>query len=170
MLGMWTMFLATDQVPELSTCFYEIGLHIVPEVATALALIVGGYALFTNKKWGLQAYMFSMGMLLYTLIVSPGYYVQRDNIVMTGMFAVFFVIAIVFVGFEFHAYRGVSARKISLFSSVRARDRPEGVPCSCQANHFISRPQRKLLSSRAGSLSRPSGPFLPAALKTAPHL
>ena len=71
------------------------------EVATALALIVGGYALFTNKKWGLQAYMLSMGMLLYTLIVSPGYYVQRDNIVMTGMFAVFFVIAIVFVGLSF---------------------------------------------------------------------
>lgn len=101
MLGMWMMFVATDQVPELKTAFYEIGLHIIGEVITALALIIGGYALFTNKKWGLQAYMLSMGMLLYTLIVSPGYYAQRDNIVMVGMFVVFFLIAIIFVGLSF---------------------------------------------------------------------
>ncbi|OPY27830.1 MAG: hypothetical protein A4E28_01813 [Methanocella sp. PtaU1.Bin125] len=101
MLGMWTMFMATGQVPELQTKFYEIALHVVAEVATAIALVTGGYGLFTGRKWGMQAYMLSMGMLLYTLIVSPGYYIQRDNIVMTGMFAIFFVIAIVFVGLSF---------------------------------------------------------------------
>lgn len=101
MLGMWAMFMATGQVPELQTKFYEIALHIVAEVATAIALIIGGYGLFAGRKWGMQAYMLSMGMLLYTLIVSPGYYIQRENIVMTGMFAAFFVLAITFVGLSF---------------------------------------------------------------------
>ncbi|WP_424357643.1 hypothetical protein [Methanocella sp. MCL-LM] len=101
MLGMWTVFLATGQVPEIQIKFYEIALHIAGEVATALALIVGGYGLLTAKKWGFQAYMFSMGMLLYTLIVSPGYYIQRGEVVMTGMFAVFFVLALVFIVLSF---------------------------------------------------------------------
>lgn len=101
MLGMWVVFLATGQVPELQTKFFEITLHIIAEVATALALVLGGYGLFTSKKWGFQAYMFSMGMLLYTLIVSPGYYLQRGDAVMTGMFAAFFVIAAFFLVMSF---------------------------------------------------------------------
>lgn len=101
MLGMWTVFLATGQVPELQTKFYEIALHIVGEVATAITLIIGGYGLYKSKKWGFQAYIFSMGMLLYTLIVSPGYYLQRGEAVMTGMFTVFFIIAIVFTAMSF---------------------------------------------------------------------
>jgi hypothetical protein len=101
MLCMWTMFLLTGQVPELSTTPIQVSLHIVGEAATALALLVGGYGVWTNKKWGLQAYMLSMGMLLYTLIVSPGYYAQQGNMAMVGMFAAFFVIAIIFVCMSF---------------------------------------------------------------------
>jgi hypothetical protein len=101
MLGMWSIFVATGQVPELRTSFYSIAMHIVGEIVTALALIAGGYGLFTGKKWGFQVYMLSMGMLLYTLIVSPGYYLQSGNAVMSGMFAVFFVIAAVFIVLSF---------------------------------------------------------------------
>jgi hypothetical protein len=34
-------------------------------------------------------------MLLYTLVVSPGYYVRRRTCPMVGMFAVLFVLALV---------------------------------------------------------------------------
>jgi hypothetical protein len=101
MLGMWAVFVSTGQVPELVTEPVRVSLHIIGEVATALALLVGGYGIWTNKKWGLQAYMLSMGMLLYTLIVSPGYYAQNGNLAMVGMFAAFFVIAIFFVSMSF---------------------------------------------------------------------
>ncbi|HMK47156.1 MAG TPA: hypothetical protein VK436_11070, partial [Methanocella sp.] len=73
MLVMWAAFLATGRVPELNTALCEIVFHMVAEGATALALIVGGCGLLAGEKWGLQAYMLSMGMLLYTLIMSPGY-------------------------------------------------------------------------------------------------
>lgn len=101
MLCMWTVFVLTGQVPELSTTPIQVSLHIIGEVATALALLIGGYGLWTNKKWGLQAYMLSMGMLLYTLIVSPGYYAQLGNVVMVGMFTVFFIFAMIFVVLSF---------------------------------------------------------------------
>jgi hypothetical protein len=101
MLGMWTVFVTTGQVPELSTEPIRVSMHIIGEVVTALVLIAGGYGVWAGKKWGLQAYMLSMGMLLYTLIVSPGYYAQSGDAVMVGMFAVFFVIAIAFTGLSF---------------------------------------------------------------------
>lgn len=101
MLCMWTVFVLTGQVPELSTTPIQVSLHILGEVATALALLIGGYGVWTNKKWGLQAYMLSMGMLLYTLIVSPGYYAQLGNVVMVGMFTVFFIFAMIFVILSF---------------------------------------------------------------------
>ncbi len=101
MLGMWAVFVATGQVPELATEPIRISLHILGEIATALALIAGGYGIWARKKWGLQAYMLSMGMLLYTLIVSPGYYAQKGDIVMTGMFGTFFVLAILFTALSF---------------------------------------------------------------------
>lgn len=101
MLGMWTVFVTTGQVPELSTEPIRVSMHIIGEIATALILLIGGYGLWADKKWGLQAYMLSMGMLLYTLIVSPGYYAQSGNVVMVGMFAVFFVIALVLVAVSF---------------------------------------------------------------------
>ena len=101
MIGMWTVFVLTGQVPELNTEPIRVSMHILGEIATALALLIGGYGMWTDKKWGLQAYMLSMGMLLYTLIVSPGYYAQSGSIAMVGMFAAFFVIALVFTALSF---------------------------------------------------------------------
>ncbi len=101
MLGMWAVFVSMGQVPELVTSPIQVSLHIIGEAATAVALLIGGYGVWARKKWGLQAYMLSMGMLLYTLIVSPGYYAQSGNLAMVGMFAVFFIIAVFFIAMSF---------------------------------------------------------------------
>jgi hypothetical protein len=45
---------------------------------------------------GANIYFVSMGMLLYTLIVSPEYYNQRGNIGFVVMFAVFFALSVIF--------------------------------------------------------------------------
>jgi hypothetical protein len=97
MLGMWTMFYLSGSIPELVTKPMEISMHIVAELLTAVMLIVGGIGVLVDKKWGRKIYFVSMGMLLYTLIVSPGYYIQRGNIGFVAMFAVFFVISIIFL-------------------------------------------------------------------------
>ncbi len=101
MITMWIMFYVMGSIPELQTRTAEIGLHIIGEIVTALSLIVGGYALLTKKWWGLQAYSLSMGMLLYTLIVSPGYYIQKGELGFVLMFGTLFLFALIFVVLSF---------------------------------------------------------------------
>ena len=95
MIGMWTMFLLTGQVPELQTEPARIIMHLAAEFLTAFVLIIGGYALLTKKEWGIRFHQFSLGMLMYTLIVSPGYYLQLGDMTMVGMFATMFILTLV---------------------------------------------------------------------------
>ena len=96
MIGMWIMFYCTGGIPELNTKPAGILLHITAEMITAILLIIGGYAIFTKRSWGLQVYSASMGMLFYTLIVSPGYYVQRGEISFVIMFSVLLILSVIF--------------------------------------------------------------------------
>lgn len=98
MIGQWTFSLIKKQVPELETERIRILFHIAAEFATAIALLVGGLGLLTNSAWGLQAYLVSIGMLLYTVMVSPGYYAQKGEWPMVGMFAVVLILALVSLG------------------------------------------------------------------------
>ena len=95
MIGQWLVFLATGQVPELKTEPLRIRFHLAAEFATALALVAGGLALLTGQPWGRWFYLLAMGMLLYTVIVSPGYFAQKGQWAFVGMFAVVLLLALV---------------------------------------------------------------------------
>jgi len=95
MIGQWVFSLAKKQVPELETEPIRILFHLAAEFITAIALLVGGVGLLTGSNWGWQAYLVSMGMLLYTVIVSPGYFAQRREWPMVGMFGVLLILALV---------------------------------------------------------------------------
>jgi hypothetical protein len=97
MIGQWLFFLATGQVPELKSEPLRIRFHLAAEFATASALWVGGIALLTDQTWGGQFYTLAAGMLLYTVIVSPGYFAEKGQWAFVGMFAVLFVLALVSV-------------------------------------------------------------------------
>jgi len=84
----------TNSIPEIQTKPVELGLHVVAEVSTALLLIIGAIGLLLKKSWGLKTYLISMGMLLYTLIMSPGYFLQKGEIPFVIMFIVFLMLAI----------------------------------------------------------------------------
>lgn len=95
MLAQWGFFLAAGLVPELQTEPIRIALHLVGEAVTALALIVSGIALLRRMSWGRAANLFALGMLVYTVIVSPGYFAQQGVWPIVAMFALFLVLAIV---------------------------------------------------------------------------
>jgi hypothetical protein len=95
MIGQWILFLATGQVPELKTEPLRIRFHLAAEFATAIALLTGGLALLTNQAWGRWFYLLAMGMLLYTVIVSPGYFAQKGQWPFVGMFALVLLLALV---------------------------------------------------------------------------
>ena len=98
MISLWVMLLSTGQVPELATEPYRIMAHILAEVVTAALLLVSGFGLFKQKGWSLKMFLFSQGALFYTLIASPGYYIQLGTAPMVIMFGVLLVITLIFLG------------------------------------------------------------------------
>ena len=98
MIGQWLFSLATGRVPELDTEPLRIRFHLVAEFVTAASLLVGGIALLTSAKWSRWFYLLVMGMLLYTVIVSPGYFAQQGRWGQVGLFALLLVLAVVSVG------------------------------------------------------------------------
>jgi hypothetical protein len=51
-------------------------------------LIASGAGLWKHKGWAKILAPFALGMLLYTVIVSPGYYAQLGNYPMVIMFSI----------------------------------------------------------------------------------
>ena len=105
MISMWVVFLITNQVHEINTAPIKISYHLLAEFLTAILLIVGGFGLITKKVWSYQLYMISMGMLLYTVIASAGYYANLRDMIMIGMFTVFQLLTLLFFGLTFYKYK-----------------------------------------------------------------
>jgi hypothetical protein len=95
MVTQWIFFLVTGQVTELQTEPFRIAFHLAGELITACALIVGGIALLQQRAWGVMVYLVATGMLLYSVIVSPGYFAQQGQWALVGMFALLLVLALV---------------------------------------------------------------------------
>ncbi|MCG9479792.1 MAG: hypothetical protein K9H14_06225 [Actinomycetia bacterium] len=101
MIIMWGFFLATGQVPELQTIPIQISLHLAAEFSTSLLLIIASLGLLRYRRWAPALAKISLGMLLYTLIVSPGYYAQLAQFALVAMFGVLFLLAVVSIVFLF---------------------------------------------------------------------
>lgn len=95
MLVQWIFFAVTGQIPELQNEPVRIGMHLAGEGITALMLIFSGVGLFRGKVWGRAATIFALGMLTYTVIVSPGYFAQKGVWPIVVMFALLLVLTMV---------------------------------------------------------------------------
>jgi hypothetical protein len=98
MIGQWSVSLATGRVPELKSEPFRIAFHLAGEFLTAVALIAAGLGLWMGAPWGRAAYLVAGGMLLYTVVVSPGYFAQRREWPMVGVFGVLLVLALLALG------------------------------------------------------------------------
>ncbi len=93
MFAQWIFFFATGQIPEFKTAPAAIVFHLLAEAATAIALIAGGVGLLKNRLWGRRVLPVALGMLVYTLIASSGYFVQKHVWPPVIMFAALFVLS-----------------------------------------------------------------------------
>ena len=73
----------------------EMMFHWVAEFGTALMLLGGGIGLLVSGTWAPIVFYIAVGMLIYTVISSPGYYAQLGQWSMVGMFSVILILAIV---------------------------------------------------------------------------
>jgi len=97
MIGQWTASFVGNQIPELKTEPIRIWFHIAAEMATALCLVIGGIGLLTVQTWSVPLYLIASGMLVYTAIVSPGYFAQRGQwgwLVMFGFIIILDILSI----------------------------------------------------------------------------
>jgi hypothetical protein len=95
MIIMWSFFIVSGQVPELQTKPAEILLHIVDELVTALLLVISGILVLRRIPWANLTVLIAFGMLFYTVIVSPGYYIQKGAAAFVVMFALLLALGLV---------------------------------------------------------------------------
>jgi len=94
MMLLWIALLLSNQVPELVIAPVKILYHLIAEFLTAILLIISGIGLFLKRTWSFHLSLISLGMLLYTVIVSAGYYANLGDMIMVGMFSLFQILTI----------------------------------------------------------------------------
>jgi hypothetical protein len=85
--GLWTVLLATGQVPEVEAGERGIWFHIGAEALTSLLLIIGGTLARKGRPAASQYSLIALGALLYTTVASAGYYADSSDWVVVGMFS-----------------------------------------------------------------------------------
>jgi hypothetical protein len=96
MLCMWIFLLGKKEVPELSTKPTQIYFHLVAELLTSIALIIGGIGLIMNQSWGVAIFFISIGMVIYSTINAAGFYGQLKDWPMFIVLIVFTLISLIF--------------------------------------------------------------------------
>ncbi len=87
MIIQWLFSIITGSVPEFQTEPWRIGFHLAAEFSTAIVLITGGIAVLRSAAWGRTVLLIGLGMVIYSEIVSPGYFAQLGQWPMVGMFS-----------------------------------------------------------------------------------
>lgn len=95
MITQWAMSYLSNQIPELKTEPIRIRFHLAAEIATALALALSGVMLLLGANLGKETYLIATGMLLYTAIVSPGYFAQKGAWIWVLIFVMLIALALI---------------------------------------------------------------------------
>ena len=91
------MLLITKQIPELETEPIAIGFHITAESIMGTISIVSGILMLINLSWALYPFILAMGLVIYSVINSAGYYGQKKEWPFVIMFGVILLTSIVLV-------------------------------------------------------------------------
>ena len=94
---LWTFLIVTKQVPEIKIEPIAIGFHIMVENLMAILSFASGIVLLIDLAWAPILFIFSMGLIVYSVINSSGYYAQRKEWPFIVMFGVILVASTVLV-------------------------------------------------------------------------
>ena len=88
MFAQWGFFLAAGQVPEVQTEPIRLAFHLAAEFITAAGLVITGIGLLKKWTWARGWFLAAVGMVIYSEVVSPGYFAQQGQWIFVVMFAV----------------------------------------------------------------------------------
>ena len=98
MIGQWAFSIVSGGVPEFQTAPWEIGFHLAAEISTALMLMGGGIAVLKSTTRAKSFLLVALGMVIYSEIVSPGYFAQLGQWPLVVMFGILLVGAVIAAG------------------------------------------------------------------------
>lgn len=84
-----------DMAVSLRTTPIEMGTHIAAELITASVLIAAGLGLLKGQSWSRKWFFFGTGLLTYSVISAAGFYGQRGDLAIAGVFGTIFISAII---------------------------------------------------------------------------
>ena len=87
MIAQWTFSILAGGVPEFQSAPWEIAFHLAAELTTAVVLLIGGITALRSSARPKQILLLGLGMVIYSEIVSPGYFAQLNQWVFVAMFA-----------------------------------------------------------------------------------
>lgn len=93
-LGIWVTNMLGGKIPELQTEPIRIAMHLLAEFFTGTLLLVSGLFILLKKKKSSALFYLSFGALFYTLIASPGYFVQKEQWGESAMFLVLLALSV----------------------------------------------------------------------------
>lgn len=96
--AMWAVSLARNQVPELATKPWEIRTHITAEWIMAVTMLGGGVTSLAGIVGGRPILLLGLGMTLYSIVNSAGYYLQRRQMPLVLMFGVLLIVTALAAG------------------------------------------------------------------------
>jgi membrane protein DedA with SNARE-associated domain len=85
--ALWLLLLVTGQVPEIDEGRIGIWFHIAAELILAMVLIGAGLALLRKRARARLLTALALGALGYSAVNSPGWYAERGEWAMVGLFA-----------------------------------------------------------------------------------
>ena len=78
-LGLWLMLYLTNQIPELKTEPIAIAFHVTAETLMGALSLLSGIFLLIGFSWGSYFFILAMGLVIYAVINSAGYYGQKKQ-------------------------------------------------------------------------------------------
>ena len=97
MFAQWMSSIFAGGVPEFQTAPWEIAFHLAAEMSTAVILFTGGITTLRSTRWSKQILLLGLGMVIYSEIVSPGYFAQLGQWIFVIMFTILLLGAVVSV-------------------------------------------------------------------------
>lgn len=92
-IGLWIMLYRTKQIPELKTEPIAIKFHLTAEMTMGLLCLTSGILLLLGVSWSPYLYITAMGLVIYAVINSAGYYGQNKQWLFVVMFIVILIVS-----------------------------------------------------------------------------
>ena len=103
-IGLWTMLRLTKQVPELKTEPIAIKFHMTAEMIMGGLSLLSGILLLIRLSWAPYLFILAMGLVIYAVINSAGYYGQKKQGAFVLMFAIILIATVSLVILNFLSF------------------------------------------------------------------